>query len=391
MRKPLVSIVVALSLLSYSVANADIIFFKDGNIRGDVISEEINLNSGVLEDMTLKRKTLLGLRIDNEKNIQVKYKDGQNKIYRNYDLSILFKNQETMKGSNLERYLVTNNRIPDEEIINKYQLVRQIDNYCKRIGLNPGFVMDSVLYSTFYFYNENALKRNIICAVRSLELAEDFTDSDKLYLRPIHNKEELESLEAEFKKNGYDTIILNPISGGSELTPFSVEEDIAEFSVILFHERWHENSGRKYSPRIEESIASVMGYICAEKFLAEVYGIDSAEVEDVRHLKNKFSKQSAAVLECYTQLSDLYNMDICDEEKLKIKEEITSNIRKTTDYTFNNASLSVYITYSKYYNLVNEIVKNSENLADTVTLLKRTNSFVTEKKSVEYLKSLVHR
>ncbi len=78
------------------------------------------------------------------------------------------------------------------------------------------------------------------------------------------------------------------------------------------------------------------------------------------------------MIQYYNLLYDVYKQEISDKEKLKIKKELCKEAESKLiyEYKLNNASLTYYMTYSRYTNEVREVCKYSNSLKDAVELFK---------------------
>lgn len=397
---------VALTLFGYGVANADILYLKDGKTRFSISCEEITLKSEDIDsegirirtqfqnkeyvighkpyeqlkdqNMRLTKEEIVGIEMDG-KNAKIWLKNYLGYFY-GYDLKLTFgKQDKTIRQEDIKKYIPTNNVIPDEDIIERYKLIDLVNKYSEKIYLFPG--------PTFNTYRDDITKQYSLSAVRNLELLEDLNYLNHRYRSS--NREELKSIEQKLITQGFDTELAEVVTAGSELTPETAKWSYARFIRVLFHERWHENSGVQYSANIDESIASVIGQICAEQFIKDTYGPYSEEMKDLNQMKEELMKKGSIILECYNTLSDIYKMDLPDEEKLTAKDKFLEEIKQKTGYTFNNISLSTRNPYFKHYNFVNEVIQSFENLEDAIRALKKLGQYNTEKEAVDYLKKLL--
>lgn len=377
MKKSITSIAVALTLFGYSVANADILYLKNGKTRQGISCERITLKTEDKgQNIHLTKEKISGIEVD-EKNAKIWLKDSGGYFYGT-DLKLVFQDK-IVEQKDIRKYIPTDNIIPDEDIIERYKLIDLINKYSENIGLFPG--------QTFNTYRDDITKQYSLSAVRNLELLEDLNYLNHNYRSS--NREELKSIEQKLIAKGFDTELAEVVTSGSELTPETAKWSYARFIRVLFHERWHENSGVQYSANIDESIASVIGQICAEQFIRDTYGRYSEEMKNLNQMKEELMKKGSIILEGYNTLSDIYKMDLPNEEKLTAKNKFLEEIKQKTGYTFNNASLSIRNPYVKHYNLVNEVIQSFENLEDAIIALKKIGQYNTEKEAVDYLKKLL--
>lgn len=216
-------------------------------------------------------------------------KDGE--INTNAEFSITIKDKEGKKevieSKDLEKYITTNNVVPDDGIIKKYEVMKKIDAYAKKIGLMPGV--------TFSLYRDDSESMYFLDAIEKLSLAEDY---HQMIFRTSPDKKELKSMEEKLKSEGYDTFTGEITLAKGNLTPRDVKDSVANLSETLLHEYWHENSSRK-PVDVEEAIAMAVGLHGAEEFIMEHYGASSKEMEEISSVREKYTTNSKVIMEHY--------------------------------------------------------------------------------------------
>lgn len=371
MKKLLITATAVLGLLIPSIAKSDIIFYKDGLVKGDVTSKEITLKLCSVSDdvVKLNRDRILGIQTYGNGQLEVILKDdtglNMNMGYSSTPdcLKIIVKDdkgkEEILAGEDIKKYLLTNNVVPDKDIIAKYDFIKVASQYYKKIGLTPG--------ESFSFYRDDVQERYILVSIDNLKLARNY---ESMQIQSSFDKEEIKSLEQKLNSEGKDTYLTVVASAGCSLTPSFVVYPNSRFISTIFHEWWHEI--REDLPlELNEATATAVGLACAEEFLSKnpEYKKGSFWWESTQ-TRNRCRGYSNMVVDYYDRLSKLYSSDKPNAEKLRIKEQMLNEMEQKTGYKMNNAELSFAITYCRYFELVSKVVDSYKNLEDAVSALK---------------------
>lgn len=371
MKKLLITAATVLSILLPCIAKSDIIFYKNGKVKGDVTSEEITLKLSSVSDDAIKldRNKILGIEIYDNSQLEVILKDdtGWN-ISMGYSstpdcLKITVRNdkgkEEVIAGEDIKKYLFTNNIVPDKDIIKKYEFINVASKYFKKIGLTPG--------ESFSFYRDDIKERYVLMSIGNLKLARSYETLD---IKSSFDKEEIKSLEEKLKAEGKDTYFAVVASPGCALTPSFVNYSKNYLTEVLFHEWWHEIRG-DLPLELNEATAMAVGLACSEDFLSKYPEYKKDLKWDEQEKTSKaYSRYSKMVVGYYEKLSKIYNSEMSNEEKLKAKEQILQEMEQETGHKINNAEISFYITYCRYFNLVDKVIKHYPNLEDAIKVLK---------------------
>ncbi len=389
MKKLLITAATLLSFLLPSVSSADIIYYKNGQVKHGVKSQEIVMKlSSVSDDtITLNRDKILGMQGYDNGKLDISLKDDTG---FNWDmgysttgdcLKIVIKDkegkEEILKGEDIKKYLFTNDVVPDEEIIKKYEFIKVAEDYFEKLGLSNR--------ESFFFYRDDVKERYVLVSISNLRLTNSY---EALNIESSFDKEEIKSLEERLKSEGKDTYLAVVASAGCSLTPSFVNYSRNYLTDVLFHEWWHENK-TDLPLELSEATAKAVGLACAEDFLSKhpEYKKDLGWDEEEKSSK-AYGKYSEMVVEYYERLSKLYNSEMPNEEKLKAKEQILNEMEEKTGHRMSNAELSFMITYCKYFNLVDKVVKQYPNIKDAVKVLKEIpQGSITD--GVKYLEDLL--
>jgi len=385
MKKLLITATAVLGLLIPSLAQSDIIFYKDGKVRGDVTSKEITLKlSSVSDDVIeINRDKTLGIKTYENGQLEVILKDTDMGYSSTPDcLKIVIRDdkgkEETLKGEDIKKYLFTNNVIPDKDIIKKYEFLEVASKYYKKIGLTPG--------DSFSLYRDDVKERYLLVVSDKLSLAKNYRH---MHIISSFDKEEIQSLEEKLKTEGKDTYLAVVASAGCSLTPFFVKYHNSSFVEVVFHEWWHENKA-DMSLELNEATATAVGITCLEDFLSKHPKYKGYQYQKILKTSEGYSEYSQAVVEYYERLSKVYNSNLSDEDKLKSKEQILNEMREKTGLNMNNAELSFEIAYCRYFNLVNDVIHNYEDIKEAIKALKDIPSGeLEEEKGIKYLEDLL--
>lgn len=388
MKKLLITATAVLGLLIPSIAKSDIIFYKDGRVKGDVTSQEITLKLCSVSDdaVKLNRDRILGIQTYENGQLEVILKDdtglNMNMGYSSTPdcLKIIVKDdkgkEEIIAGEDIKKYLFTNNVVPDKEIIKKYEFLEVVSKYYKKIGLTPG--------ESFSFYRDDVKERYILVSIDRFKLAKNYETLD---IQTSFNKEEIESLEKKLKSEGKDTYMSIVASAGCALTPPFIKYSRGNLTDVIFHEWWHENK-TDLPLELNEATAMAVGLACAEDFLSKhLQYRDYSFFEETKTSKG-YGRYSKVIVNYYERLSKVYNSEISDEEKLQTKEQILKEMKEKTGLNMNNAELSFIITYCRYFNLVNKVINNYSDIKEAVKVLKETPGYSLEE-GVKYLEGLL--
>ncbi|MBM3200465.1 hypothetical protein FJZ53_06005 [Candidatus Woesearchaeota archaeon] len=389
MKKLLVTATAALSLLLPGISGADIIFYKNGKIKHDVKSTQITMKlcSTCNDTLTLDRDKILGIQGYENGKLDISLKDDSGS---NWDIGhsttgdcvkITIRNkegkEETVNGEDIEKYLFTNDIVPDKDIIKKYDFIKVAGQYYKSMDLTPG--------GSFFFYRDDVKERYLLVSIDNLKLAQNY---ENLQVYPSFDKEEIESLEQKLKSEGKDTYIAVVASAGCALTPFFVNHPNSQFVGTIFHEWWHENK-RDLPLELNEAAATAVGLLLSEDFMSKhpEYKSSSLWGENAK-TSISFREYSKIVVEYHDRLSKLYSSNKTDKEKLEIKEQILKEMKEKTGIEMNNAQISFQVTYCRYFNLVGKVVKSYKTLQEGINALKDIPPLDLER-GVKYLEDLV--
>lgn len=389
MKKLLITAATALSLLLPCISNADIIFYKNGKVKHDVKSQEITLKLCSVSDDTLKldRDRILGIQGYDNGKLDISLKDDSG---FNWDmghsttgdcLKIVIKDkegkEEIVNGEDIEKYLFTNDVVPDKEIIKKYEFMKVAGKYFDKLGLTNR--------DSFSFYRDDVKERYILVSIDNLKLANSYETLD---IKSSFDKEEIKSLEEKLKAEGKDTYLTLVASAGCALTPSFVNYSRSYLVEVLFHEWWHENK-TDLPLELNEATAMAVGLACYEDFLSKYpeYKNDLRWDEGVKSSK-AYTKYSKMVVEYYEKLEKLYSSEMSDEQKLEVKEQIFEEMKQKTGARMSNAELSFAITYCRYFNLVDKVIKHYADIEDAVKALKEIPPD-NLKEGVKYLEDLL--
>ncbi|MDP2906378.1 MAG: aminopeptidase [Nanoarchaeota archaeon] len=389
MKKLLITAATALSLLLPCISSADIIFYKNGKVKHDVKSQEITLKlCSVSDDVSkLDRDSILGIQGYDNGKLDISLKNDSD---FNWDmghsttgdcLKIVIKDsegkEEIINGEEIEKYLFTNDVVPDKEIIKKYEFIKVASQYYKKIGLTPG--------ESFSLYRDDVKESYVLVSIDNLKLA---TNYQNMQLHHSFDKEEINSLEQKLKLEGKDTYVAVVASAGCSLTPSFVTYPNSRFADPIFHEWWHENK-TDLPLELNEAVATAVGLACAEDFLSKHLEYkNSLRWDEELKTSKAYSRYSKMIVEYYEKLEKIYNSEMPDEQKLKAKEQILEEMEQKTWHKMSNAELSFAITYCRYFNLVDKVTKHYPNIEDAVKVLKEIpgNSI---KEGVKYLEDLL--
>ncbi len=377
MKKLLLTAITALGIFYYSNANADIIFYKDGRTKGDVTATEIRFNI-TDKDMVSKyepmKKRSAGNESVDDREINIE-RDGivgiirkggrlfciplkYGEINTDAEFSMTIENKEGKKevieSKDLEKYIATNNVVPDDEIIKKYEVMKKISAYAEKIGLMPGV--------TFSLYRDDSESMYFLEAIGKLALAEDY---HQMIFKTSTDKKKLESLEEKLKAEGYDVSTGEITLAKGNLTPRDVKHSVANLAEATLHEYWHENSIRNPLD-VEEAMAMAVGIHGAEEFIMEHYGASSKEMEEIRDTKGIYATNGKVIMEYYKKLEELYSSDKSENEKLAERERIFGELKEKTNRDMNNARISANATYFRHYELMENVIKKCGSVAEAI-------------------------
>lgn len=203
-----------------------------------------------------------------------------------------------------------------------------------------------------------------------LKLFFDYSEIEK-DLSP--NKREVYRTAKSYKRKGYDTLVTTLQayeSDGISLTKKMLKDTNLEVVCATIHEIVHSQLSLDFS--MEESIASIIESLGSVSFYEQKEGKSSPNYEKAVIEDNMLRFNDNIITQYYNLLYDVYQEEIPDNEKLKIKKELCKEAESklTYEHKINNASLTYYMTYSRYANEIREACKYSNSLKDAIELFK---------------------
>ncbi|MDP2906443.1 MAG: aminopeptidase [Nanoarchaeota archaeon] len=200
-----------------------------------------------------------------------------------------------------------------------------------------------------------------------------FYDYSEIQKESDPSKRRVNRMAKDYKRRGYDTLMttLQAYEGdGIFLTKKILKNTNPEIVGTVVHELLHTQLDLDRS--IEESIASTVESLAVVSFYEQKEGKSSPNYEKAVIEDNLLKVNDGLIIQYYILLYDVYKQEIPDGEKLKAKKELCKEAESKLiyDYKLNNASLTYYMTYSRYTNEIREVCKYSNSLKDAVEVFK---------------------
>ncbi|MBU2638762.1 MAG: hypothetical protein KJ955_07350 [Nanoarchaeota archaeon] len=233
-----------------------------------------------------------------------------------------------------------------------------------------------------------------------IEYRNDVTETTILYSR----RDNFEDEEAYYRAEGFDVfrrVVVNFSSTsssrpGCSITDEFMKDPIARQIMTPIHEDWHFNRmqvwGHIYIPRIEESLASLVGFAGTVDFSEIEFGTNSKPYEQTVEVLNKWKWRADFTVGYYEELSALYAMDIPEEEMEERKREFM--IRATREWnamadadrkikSISNATLMRDLPYTWFFERAYSVYEAHPDMRELVRILKDTPD--DEEQAIEYL------
>ena len=187
------------------------------------------------------------------------------------------------------------------------------------------------------------------------------------------DKGRISRLAKKSKKEGNDVFMKELEAyenGGIFLTEQTAKFANTGIVGTIMHELLHTQLDLDIS--VEESIASTIESLATVRFYEQKEGKQSRNYEKAVIDDNHAIVNDHIIIQYYYMLYDVYGQEILDKEKLKIKKELCKEAEQklTFECKLNNASLTYYMTYSRYANDIREICKYTP-LKDAVSFFKQ--------------------
>jgi len=203
-----------------------------------------------------------------------------------------------------------------------------------------------------------------------LKLFYDYSEIEK---ESDPNKRRVHRIAKDYKRRGYDTLVTTLQAYESEgifLTKKMLKNTNLEVVCATIHEIVHSQLSLDFS--MEESIASIVESLASVSFYEQKEGKSSPDYEKAVIEDNMLRFNDNIIIQYYNLLYDVYQEEIPDDKKLKVKKELCKEAESklTYDHKMNNASLTYYMTYARYTNEIREVCKYSDSLKDAVELFK---------------------
>jgi|GEM_PF-3176618 len=188
---------------------------------------------------------------------------------------------------------------------------------------------------------------------------------------------------AEQNKETHDAYVyrLDAVAGGYPLTNAFVELDKPRQVFLVLHEDWHDNID--FSLSLEEATGNVIGYAGAIEFFKQ-YAKDPVSAKKAERDARWALAKAKVVVKFYQRLEKLYARkgiedsvrEYAREELFKEAKKECAEIDKKTGLTlsnleFNNATLSTWMTYDRYFDLAWRVyLGTGKNLKKTVAIFR---------------------
>lgn len=292
-----------------------------------------------------------------------------------YDVVIPFKNIIVIRWILLYNkvFIHISNHLKKMLLNNEFRLKEVTGLIREAEGFTSDFL--GISYKPLSISNSKGSVFYPLYATPALKLGEDYQEIE---VCESSNKKKVRKKEKEYKKKGLDTLVARVTAYMQEdvvLTDKILEDDNVEVVNTVIHELIHTVIDI-YLP-LEESITSTLSSLATIKFYEITRGASSLEYEKAVKEDIKLKKSDILVVKYYNWLDFLYKTSFGVEEKLKMKEHICKEAQealdKTSDYTvydINNASMTYYMTYSKYGKEVREVCEKSKSLEDAMNLFR---------------------
>ncbi|PIR70627.1 MAG: hypothetical protein COU46_00420 [Candidatus Niyogibacteria bacterium CG10_big_fil_rev_8_21_14_0_10_42_19] len=291
----------------------------------------------------------------------------------------------------------SNGKIPENAKRTK-QLINRINKFCiEELGISKTI--------NFQKYKKNVKTTYTLVLAPINRLYYDYTFNTTKN-RKFDDIEEAKK-ESDAIKEKYDTYIyrLDGHAGEYPLTDPFLSLSTTRQIFLIIHEDWHDNIS--FSRSLEEATGNLLGYLGTIKFLKESH----ADTKDIKEAEAtlKWTKEKARIVtHYYNILEELYNRQNIDEAEIKrerslifteAQKECADTEKRTgallSNLDFNNAALSNWITYDRYFDLVWRVyIYTGKNLKETARIFRKiaplpSSVWSDENKIKEYEKEAV--
>ncbi len=278
----------------------------------------------------------------------------------------------------------------DQETREKFQTVLAVRKYGREtLHLNVGGS-----YAT-YSYLDRPVLSYMLMAVPKTDLSPYswwFLFVGRVPYKAFFSEEEVRLKADQFQAQGYDTHI-RPVQAFSTLGWFDdpllahlLKFDKVTLAEVLFHELFHNTLFLKGEVDFNESLANFVGNRATIMFFRDLGGEESSEyLQAVKAWKEEL-EFSAFIISVRTSLKDLYQGDLPEEEKLRLRQEIfsrsqeewarmiadrpTHHFREYSRQELNNAVIAHYLLYLDGLQLFESLYQaEGSNLARMVKLI----------------------
>ncbi len=227
-----------------------------------------------------------------------------------------------------------------------------------------------------YYHNSLSItqdKEDILYDLYASPKLKLFYDYSEIEKESDPSKRRVHRIAKSYKRKGYDILIVNLQAyegDGVFLTKKMLKDTNLGVVCATIHEIVHSQLSLDFS--MEESIASIVESLGSVRFYEQKEGKSSPNYEKAVIEDSLLKVNDDLVIQYYNLLYDVYEQEISDDEKLKIKKELCKEAgsKLTYDHKMNNASLTYYMTYARYTNEIRGVCKYSNSLKDAVELFK---------------------
>jgi len=264
--------------------------------------------------------------------------------------------------------------IPSEEMARAIKLVKEVNEFSKQ-RLHFKQSVNFQKYS-----NDNTVYFCVRLAPKG-KLAYDYVQGEIKSMVFETLEEALEAAEKSKKTHDAYVYRLDAVAGGYPLTNAFVMLDKPRQVFLVLHEDWHDNVD--FSLSLEEATGNIIGYVGAIEFFKK-YEKDAAFAKDAERSVHWALSKARVVVKFYQKLEKLYAQKGIDEstreyartEIFKEAKKECIEIDKKTGLTlsnleFNNATLSTWMTYDRYFDLAWRVyLGTGKNLKKTAAIFR---------------------
>ncbi len=244
-------------------------------------------------------------------------------------------------------------------------------------GVEQFGLEESPHYAKYY---DNPLSRDtlyLLFVTSPLYLPESWSpqripiEKDQEYREPLNGfaffnsfTDKLDDEKEYYQKQGYDVYrrfttdysLTNGLKG-APITKEFLQQDKNQQAQTIFHENCHYWTagwvGAHFSDLLKESFCQVVGYSGAADYFKERRGTSSPDYLNAVYRLKWYENYVQKLGGCYSRLQEIYNnKKTTSQEKLKQREEILREARKTFGKETNNALLWDQYPYAKYFPLL---------------------------------------